>query len=311
MTCTILKTATYRFEFRFEEPVRFGNHPEIPVRKWLDRSLKRTLCYEPHGRCQECSYQTQCFFFDMFEKTELSPFVLAVPRDAVNLRRTDTLIVEITLFGKYRSCLPQLMVAFEHAGIQGYQNGGHSVAFYLNAIAYRTPSGWQRLWDVYNPILLDDYTDSNSDEKTWETREVESFPVHQATLKFHTPLCFHWVESDSPASQELQFSSFFSRLMNRVTQLNRLFGEKQPDWDHVALSTASQAIKIETQVWDLQTVSYYSLRKKMKIPFKGVHAQFTLSGPLTPLMPWLRLGEWIHVGRHVSFGFGKYQLHPN
>ena len=43
----------------------------------------------------------------------------------------------------------------------------------------------------------------------------------------------------------------------------------------------------------------------------GALGSWTLSGELAPLLPWLRLGEWLHVGKNATLGMGGYRLtHP-
>ena len=34
-----------------------------------------------------------------------------------------------------------------------------------------------------------------------------------------------------------------------------------------------------------------------------------LEGDLAPLLPWLRLGQWLHVGKNATMGMGHYALH--
>ena len=44
----------------------------------------------------------------------------------------------------------------------------------------------------------------------------------------------------------------------------------------------------------------------------GALGSWTLTGELGPLLPWLRLGEWLHVGKNATLGLGRYRLaHPS
>jgi hypothetical protein len=40
----------------------------------------------------------------------------------------------------------------------------------------------------------------------------------------------------------------------------------------------------------------------------GAVGTWTFEGDLAPLLPWLRLGQWLHVGKNASLGMGRYQL---
>ena len=40
----------------------------------------------------------------------------------------------------------------------------------------------------------------------------------------------------------------------------------------------------------------------------GLVGEWRLRGDLTPFMPWLWLGQWLHVGKNATMGLGKFAL---
>ncbi|MGH8590087.1 MAG: CRISPR system precrRNA processing endoribonuclease RAMP protein Cas6, partial [Gammaproteobacteria bacterium] len=42
----------------------------------------------------------------------------------------------------------------------------------------------------------------------------------------------------------------------------------------------------------------------------GLLGQITYRGDLSPFLPWLALGEWMHIGGKTSFGLGRYTIEP-
>ena len=52
----------------------------------------------------------------------------------------------------------------------------------------------------------------------------------------------------------------------------------------------------------------YSSRQQQAMALGGVVGQWQLSGDLGPFMPFLKLGQWLHVGKEAAFGLGKYRL---
>jgi hypothetical protein len=40
----------------------------------------------------------------------------------------------------------------------------------------------------------------------------------------------------------------------------------------------------------------------------GVVGNWTLTGELAPFLPYLHLGQWLHVGKEATFGLGGYRL---
>ncbi|MGB9606676.1 MAG: CRISPR system precrRNA processing endoribonuclease RAMP protein Cas6, partial [Bryobacteraceae bacterium] len=49
-------------------------------------------------------------------------------------------------------------------------------------------------------------------------------------------------------------------------------------------------------------------RQKRPVAMDGVIGALEATGDLTPLMPYLRAGEWLHVGSGTSMGMGRYTL---
>ena len=52
----------------------------------------------------------------------------------------------------------------------------------------------------------------------------------------------------------------------------------------------------------------YSARQKQETPLGGVVGRWTLRGDLAPLLPWLWLGQWLHLGKATAMGLGGYTL---
>jgi CRISPR/Cas system endoribonuclease Cas6 (RAMP superfamily) len=42
----------------------------------------------------------------------------------------------------------------------------------------------------------------------------------------------------------------------------------------------------------------------------GLIGDITFEGNITPFLPFLTLGRYIHVGKGTSFGLGKYEITP-
>ena len=44
------------------------------------------------------------------------------------------------------------------------------------------------------------------------------------------------------------------------------------------------------------------------IPMGGFIGRIRYSGDLTPFLPFIFLGEYLHIGLHTAFGCGQYRL---
>ena len=54
--------------------------------------------------------------------------------------------------------------------------------------------------------------------------------------------------------------------------------------------------------------SRYSSRQQREMTLGGAIGTWTLEGELAPLLPWLQLGERLHVGKNTTLGMGGYTL---
>ncbi|MDR2218961.1 MAG: CRISPR system precrRNA processing endoribonuclease RAMP protein Cas6 [Methylobacillus sp.] len=55
----------------------------------------------------------------------------------------------------------------------------------------------------------------------------------------------------------------------------------------------------------------YSSRQQRKMVLGGMVGTRKLSGDLTPFLPFLHIGQWLHVGKGATFGLGGYHLYTH
>jgi len=79
------------------------------------------------------------------------------------------------------------------------------------------------------------------------------------------------------------------------------------DLDFHALAEAAARIEGEKRLhW--RDWTRYSNRQKQEMSLGGVVGDWALRGNLTPFLPFLHLGQWLHVGKNATFGLGGYTL---
>ena len=52
----------------------------------------------------------------------------------------------------------------------------------------------------------------------------------------------------------------------------------------------------------------FSARQKRKIPMNGFKGTLAFFGDYGSLLPLLKVGEYIHLGKDTVFGYGKYSF---
>jgi hypothetical protein len=98
------------------------------------------------------------------------------------------------------------------------------------------------------------------------------------------------------------------RIMSRAAQLAEV---PLPAMRHSLLEIASSA-RIACHDIRWQEWSRYSARQGKSMPFGGLVGSVRYEGEnLQPLIPWLRLAEWLHVGNKTTFGLGACRVTPH
>ncbi len=286
----------YCFECRFQTSVRIGNHPEILVRRWLDGYLKRMVCRQERRQCEACHLASTCLYFQMFETSALSPFVLYVrsERDVM----TDRLQFELTLFGKFRSSILPIIATVDLAGRNGHSvDKKNRVSFAVHQVERFDSNQWTPYYTENR--LIDEPSPAN------QGCRLSSSAHRDWILRFQTPLVLR--------SKSLTLSGeFFAELLSRrIGQaLDQFSGEgAKPTVNfnreiHTAIGESDFSVLGSEE----RRIRYYSYRLKKTLYFNGWIATIRVTDAMDSLKNWLDLGSVLHLGKQVSFGLGKYEL---
>ncbi len=106
------------------------------------------------------------------------------------------------------------------------------------------------------------------------------------------------------------FSLFMARLLGRLNTLGSFYGDGAliEKGRCCELLGRAEQVTIEQDGVRGEEWSRYSGRQKEWMKFGGLLGSVTYAGDMTPFLPWLELGEWVHVGGKSSFGLGKYEI---
>jgi hypothetical protein len=118
----------------------------------------------------------------------------------------------------------------------------------------------------------------------------------------------------------LTFPLFFEHLTRRLSLLAAFYGSNSHG-PAPSNPEASAPLPDLTPLLDLtkniNTTRYhlhwydwqrYSRRQDALMNFGGLKGNFTLTGPLAPFLPYLRLGAALNLGQATTFGLGRYEL---
>ncbi|WP_448216492.1 CRISPR system precrRNA processing endoribonuclease RAMP protein Cas6 [Endozoicomonas sp. 2B-B] len=292
-----LPMARYRFRVRMHDTLKLPEFSGSLMRSVFGSALKRLACsnHEKQPCTDQCAYRR---LFDP-ERPEQGrfpenppPYVIQPPRQTL-VEAGQCLQFSMVLMGKALEDFPIVVQAWQQALAAGL--GKKRVTGQLLDITLVNEEQPQRVYSSldcqYQPhkpevLLPADYSGS-------------------VTMNLLTPLRLQQ-QKQFIKPQGLTTEMLAKALLRRT----RLAGEvyldlKSPDWHQFAQWFEPVTMQSELN-W--QTVERYSSRQKQSMKLGGLLGVIRLNYVPAELQPWLKLGEYLHLGKNSSFGLGQYYL---
>lgn len=312
-----LPLARYRYSFRMQQALRLPDYAGSLLRGQFGAALRRISCLTQQSHCEGCALRASCPYPAVFEAPAPAqhdmqrfshipnPYVLEPPPlGTTHLAAGETLRFNMVLFGRALAQLPLISFALQRAVEQGLgteRAQGSLVCIEVQTSSPSSGPAWTGIWqpgmaaiashDTNLPALVD---------------ELDS-TVTRARLVFATPLRLQH-QGQPVRPQALTPRKLVADLLRRITLLAEFHADR-PGLIADAPALVQHAAQLEQQL-DLRwhDWSRYSSRQQQEMKLGGALGTWSLSGELAPLLPWLRLGQWLHVGKNASLGLGAYRL---
>jgi hypothetical protein len=127
-------------------------------------------------------------------------------------------------------------------------------------------------------------------------------------LRFESPLRLQH-ESKPLRPDQLTPRNFMSHLLRRITlMLDVHMGIRPAPFDVGAVLTLANQVAHDSRALQWHDLRRYSARQGQELPQGGVQGAWIWKGPLAQLLPWLLLGQWLHVGKGATAGLGGYTV---
>jgi hypothetical protein len=125
------------------------------------------------------------------------------------------------------------------------------------------------------------------------------------TIRFLTPT---FLRVGGETIRRPEFHHVFKRLRDRINALSTFYGNGPLDVDFSDLG--KQAEKIQTVACNVRWAERYRISSKtlQTHELSGLIGEATYQGDLAEFMPWIVLGEFVHIGKHAAWGGGKVKL---
>ncbi len=145
-----------------------------------------------------------------------------------------------------------------------------------------------------------------SDVKKQELKIINPIkPINKIKIKSLTPFRIMY---QGKLAQSLDFHILIRNLLRRIGLLSYFYSDKPFEIDFNALINKAEKVRTLTSSLAYQDLSRYSTRQEQRIPMSGYLGEITYQGNLTEFVPYLKIGEKIHLGKGTVFGMGKYKM---
>lgn len=310
-----LALARYRFTAVFERDLELPAFAGPRLRSVFGLALRQGACMTGASQCEPCPLYRSCAYpaifatppretqFDQRFSQMPNPYVMEPqPLGMGRLHAGEALTWHQVLIGADTlRQLPLIVHAWERslrAGWERLRVPGQLVRVALVDGAGQVESVFEadtRHLLPHQPLL------------TWP-EGIAAARADAAHLDFDTPLRLQH-EGRPLRPGELSPRKLMADLLRRCNlMLDLHLGIRPAPFDAHALVAHAATLQDDRSALRWREDTRYSARQRQEVPLGGVLGRWTLRGDLQPLLPWLWLGQWLHLGKNATHGLGGYSL---
>jgi CRISPR-associated endoribonuclease Cas6 len=326
----------FRFHLEPKAPLHMPAYNKGNViRGGFGSTFRRIVC---HANCREpesCELRNVCPYTAVFqpfvpegsEKISKNrdiprPFVIKPPLETKETYLPgERLSFDLVLVGKIKDYLPYFIVTFKELSQAGLGRNRSPVELVgVDHVSYDgVPVPVYTMEDnlVRPPVNVISWADLCASQNGSSNRaDTQVGPyssnngagkVTRIALRFLTPTL---LRADGVLSRRPLFGPLAKRLRDRINALSYFYCGKGLDIDFKDFGDQAEKIKTVSDSTCWVESSRYSRRREVTHDLSGFVGEVTFEGDLEMFLPYLKLGEYLHVGKNAVFGNGWYEIMP-
>lgn len=134
---------------------------------------------------------------------------------------------------------------------------------------------------------------------------ITGSPGQQIRIRFLSPT---WIKSENQIVRQPSFAHIFKRLRDRINALSTFFGTGPLDADFAGLGQRSEQVRTVSCNVRWEERFRTSSKTHQRHELSGFTGEAVYEGRLEEFLPWLILGELVHVGKHTAWGMGEIEV---
>jgi hypothetical protein len=280
-------------------------------------TLRRLVCHDLSLACRTCPLVDDCPYPNTFEPRppaggdRLStfsnlptPFVFDVPTaDRTEYHPGQTLEFGLTVIGRAARLVPYYVTVFRQLAEEGIgPRRGRFDLIEVTAVSHTPGEPGLPVYRNTEPLVRLSAPTLRAADLVRDGDTTRS----RLTLRFVTPVDLR----DRGVPVEVpHFGPIVRRLRDRASTLAAFFGDGPLDLDFKGVSTLADGVRLVENRTRPLAVNRRSSRTGERHDIGGLIGEATYEGAaIGRLMPLVRLGEVMHVGKHAAFGNGGMEV---
>ena len=321
--------------FAVQKPVELPPYTGSTFRGALGHGLRKVRYGMKGEACSKCMVRSRCRYGDLsaylFEspadhpfiaenrrsvqmkhETYPQPFILDPPAGGLYLPE-EFLPLSFTLVGKAIECFPFMACGLSHISYIGIPQNEGAIRvrgrISLEAIVDGIPLEHGSKTLIYDgktgrmvgPGQILDF----DIVKQWVTGTLNREQrVEKVCVRFLSPFRY---KNENRLGKSLTFEVFMRNVFRRLTLLS-VHSPLSFNIDFKKLLSAAESVKTENAQLRWCDWERRSARQKDKMKLGGFVGDIVFSGQLTDFLPYIKLCEFLNVGKNGAFGLGRYEV---
>ena len=313
------KLAQFQFFLKAQDRIRLPAYKGSTLRGGFGHALKKIVCVNKEKICESCMLKQKCAYSYIFETPPPSdtkkmrkypyaphPFVITPPlEEEREYNQGDTLCFGLTLIGKSVEFLPYFIYTFDELGQIGIGKGRGKYKL-VEVKTKKNHTEEEVIYSSADKILRQNIKTAGLEEILHSFSHFS--PSGLLTINFITPTRLKF---EGRLSGTLEFHILIRNMLRRISLLSYFHCGEEINLDFKSLIEKSYEVKVKKSNLKWFDWERYSNRQETKMMMGGFKGLITFEGEFETFLPFLLLGEYIHVGKGTSFGLGKYQIMGN
>lgn len=307
--------APFQFSLRVLNNIHLPAYKGSTLRGGFGNAFKKVVCISKGRICTSCLLKGKCVYSYIFETPPPSntskmkkypfaphPFVITPPlEEKRTYQEGEILCFELILIGKAIDFLPYFIYTFDELGRRGIGKGRGKYS--LERVRQELKEKDRKkeiLYSDKDKVLKNNFNVLTIDD-------LSPFNINTLTLnlRFITPTRLKF---DGRLSPKLEFHILLRNLLRRISLLSYFHCGYELALDFKGLIEKATKVKIQKDHLSWVDWERYSTRQDAKMKMGGFVGSISFYGDFDPFIPFLLLGEQIHVGKGTSLGLGKYEI---